>query len=108
MPPAGWGKETSGRSLDPKSFALEHHGRGPGVGRSRGVARGLGVGVGLGGTAQYLVPVFRPPPCPPPPKMIISLPVQTAVCEARAEGALEVLVAIQLSVLGLYLPPVFK
>ena len=43
-----------------------------------------------------------------PPQTIISLPVQTAVCIARAAGALVVLVAVQLSVLGLYLPPVFK
>ena len=43
-----------------------------------------------------------------PPQAIISLPVQTAVCDARASGALVVLVAVQLSVLGLYLPPVFK
>src|SRR6476646_7178908 len=40
--------------------------------------------------------------------MIISLPVQTALCPNRAVGALVVLVAVQLSVLGLYLPPVFK
>jgi hypothetical protein len=39
--------------------------------------------------------------------MIISLPVQTAVGRNRPEGALAVLVAVQLSVLGLYLPPVF-
>jgi hypothetical protein len=30
------------------------------------------------------------------------------VCESRAEGALVVLVAVQVSVVGLYLPPVFK
>jgi hypothetical protein len=40
--------------------------------------------------------------------MIISPPVQTAVCPTRAVGALLVLVAVQLSVLGVYLPPVFK
>jgi hypothetical protein len=40
--------------------------------------------------------------------MIISVPVQIAVCSHRASGALTVLVAVQLSVLGLYLPPVFK
>ena len=40
--------------------------------------------------------------------MIISLPVHTAVCESRGEGELIVLVAVQLSVVGLYLPPVFK
>ena len=43
-----------------------------------------------------------------PPQTIISLPVQTAVCKARALGALVVLVALQLFVAGLYLPPVFK
>ena len=43
-----------------------------------------------------------------PPQTIISLPVHTAVGPSRAEGALVVLVAVQLSVLGLYLPPVLK
>src|SRR5215813_14966382 len=43
-----------------------------------------------------------------PPHTIISLSLQAAVCPARAEGALLVLVAIQLSVLGLYLPPVLR
>ena len=41
-----------------------------------------------------------------PPQTIISLPVQTAVCEVRAVGALAVLVVVQLFVPGLYLPPV--
>src|SRR4029077_12226147 len=50
----------------------------------------------------YLPPVFTPP------QTIISLPVHTAVCPLRAVGALVVLVAVQLSVLGSYLPPVFK
>ena len=44
----------------------------------------------------------------PPPQTIILLPVHTAACAARADGALVVLVAIQLLVLGLYLPPVLK
>ena len=52
----------------------------------------------------YLPPVFSAFP----PQTIISLPVHTAVCNARAPGALVVLVATQLSVLGVYLPPVFK
>src|SRR5262245_16643723 len=43
-----------------------------------------------------------------PPHTIISLPLQTAVCTLRPAGALVVLVAVQLSVLGLYLPPVSK
>jgi hypothetical protein len=43
-----------------------------------------------------------------PPQTIISLPVHTAVCEFRASGALMVLIDIQLSVPGLYLPPVFR
>ena len=43
-----------------------------------------------------------------PDDHFISLSVHTAVCTARAAGALVVLVAVQLSVPGLYLPPVFK
>jgi hypothetical protein len=43
-----------------------------------------------------------------PPQTIISAPVHTAVCESRGDGALVKLVAIQLSVLGLYLPPLFE
>jgi hypothetical protein len=38
--------------------------------------------------------------------MIISVPVHTAVCLKRPVGALVVLKAVQLFVLGLYLPPV--
>ena len=57
-----------------------------------GVAVGVGVGVGA----------------PLPPQTIISLPVQTAVCPYRAVGALVMLVAVQLSVPGLYLTPPFK
>ena len=44
----------------------------------------------------------------PPPQTIISLPVQTAVAMYRAVGASVVLVAVQLPVPGLYLPPVLK
>jgi hypothetical protein len=43
-----------------------------------------------------------------PPQMIISLPVHTAVCDCRASGASVMLVAVQLSGMGLYLPPVLK
>jgi len=43
-----------------------------------------------------------------PPQTIISVPVHTAVWLNRGEGALVVLVAVQLSVLGLYLPPVLR
>ena len=43
-----------------------------------------------------------------PPQTIISLPVQTAVCEDRPSGALFVAVAVQLFVTGLYLPPVLR
>jgi hypothetical protein len=58
----------------------------------------------------YLPPVFlkNGEPKASPPQTIISLFVHTAVCTARASGALVVLVAIQVSVLGLYFPPVFK
>src|SRR4029453_7980603 len=40
-----------------------------------------------------------------PPQTIISLPVHTALAPDRLAGALMVLVATQLLVLGLYLPP---
>ena len=78
-----------------------------------GVAVGVGVGVGVGpNCAQYLAPVlFAPKPSPKktaPPHTIISVPVQTAVWSARGVGAFVVFVAIQLSVLELYLPPVSK
>src|SRR5207253_11068480 len=43
----------------------------------------------------------------PPQPTIGSLPAKTA-WETRAEGALVMLVAVQLSVPGLYLPPVFS
>ena len=56
----------------------------------------------------YLPPVFTMNMLPNPPQTIISLPVHTAVCRARASGALVVLVGVQLSVLGLYLAPLFK
>ena len=60
----------------------------------------------------YLPPVFKKAPLPPlllyPPQTIISLPVHTAVWKYRALGALVLLVTIQVSVAGLYLPPLFK
>jgi hypothetical protein len=59
----------------------------------------------------YLPPVFKITPGGQqqnPPRTIISLPVQTAVWYTRAAGALVRLVAVQLSVPGLYLPPVLK
>src|ERR1051326_6374519 len=40
--------------------------------------------------------------------MIISLPVQTAVCPVRADGAFAVVVAVQVSIPGLYLAPVSR
>ena len=43
-----------------------------------------------------------------PAQTIISLPVQTAVWANLPEGALVVLVAVQLLMLGAYVPPVFK
>ena len=68
----------------------------------------MGVGVALD-CAQYLPPVFKLlPESSCPPQTIISLPVHTAFGLNRLAGALVVLVAVQLSVPGLYLPPVFK
>ena len=72
-----------------------------------GGAVGVGVGV-VGGCAQYLPPVFTRPLPPCPPHTTISLPVQTPANWFRAVGAFVVLVAVQLSVSGLYLPPLFE
>lgn len=57
----------------------------------------------------YLPPVSRYNGGPKelPPQIIISLPVQTAVCPNRGAGA-AVFVAVQLSITGLYLAPVFR
>jgi len=52
--------------------------------------------------------MFESPESTDPPQTIISLPVQTAVWPSRLEGALVVVVAIQLFVPGLYFPPVLK
>jgi hypothetical protein len=38
----------------------------------------------------------------------MTLPVQTAVWEARARGALRIEVGVQVSVAGSYRPPVFE
>jgi hypothetical protein len=58
----------------------------------------------------YTPPVLVGPPSPPPQTIISlkGLPVQIAVGRSRAGGAFVVLVDVQLFVLGLYLPPVFK
>src|SRR6266481_5657284 len=55
----------------------------------------------------YLKPSLKMPTTRPP-QTIISLPVHTAVCRNRLCGAFVVLVAVQLSVAGLYRPPVFN
>ena len=84
---------------------------GDGVGVGVDVAVAVGVGVGVGGGpdgAQYLPPVLKMLALFSPPQMIISLPVHTAVCKDLSAGASTVLVAVQLFVLGLYLPPVLK
>src|SRR5436309_2245628 len=66
---------------------------GVGVDVGAGLAVAVGVGVGVGpDCAQYRPPVLSSP------QMIISVPVRTAVCPFRPEGALAVFVAIQLSV----------
>ena len=73
-----------------------------------GVAVGVGVGVEEPDCAQYFAPVLKTLTLLYPPQTIISPPVQTAVCQKRAAGAPLVLVAVQLSVPGSYLPPVFN
>ena len=62
---------------------------------------------GASGCPTIGVGIVSPAGVTPPPQTIISLPVQTAA-ETRGEGASVVLVAVQLSVSGSYLPPVFK
>jgi len=54
--------------------------------------------------------MYRPPVLKEllPPQTIILVPVQTAVWRHRATGAPVTLVAVQVSVLGSYRPPVFK
>ena len=65
------------------------------------------MGVGPPTAAQYLPPLFKGVPKACPPQTIISLLVQTAVRYLRPEGALMLLVALQLSMPGSYLPPPF-
>jgi hypothetical protein len=79
---------------------------GVGVGVAVAVAVGVGVGVAAPDCSQYLPPVFKAKGYPP--QTIISLPVHTAVYQTRPAGALLVLVAVQRSVSGSYLPPVLK
>jgi hypothetical protein len=68
------------------------------------------VAVQLSVTGLYLAPVLTklPGTTSHPPQTIISVPVQIAVSKIRPVGAFVVLVGIQLFVLGLYFPPVFK
>jgi hypothetical protein len=66
------------------------------------------VGVQLSERGSYLPPVLTKPEESPPPHIIISLSVQTAVCPTLPVGPSVVDVAIQLSVSGLYLAPVFN
>jgi hypothetical protein len=65
------------------------------------------VAVQLPVAGLYAPPVFKPlkKTSSIPLQMIISVPVQTAVCPIRADGAPFVPVLVQLSVLGLYFPP---
>jgi hypothetical protein len=111
---AGYGRGAGvGRGLG-VGVHLPVHGVGVGVGVevAVGVAAGVDVAVGVGLGApdctQYLPPVLNFCASLVPPQTIICVPVQTAVGEYRASGALIVLVAIQLSIPGLYLPPVLK
>src|SRR5438874_787314 len=69
------------------------------------------VAVQLSVLGSYSPPVFnswKPLSSKHPPQTIISLPVHTAVCSARAEGALVILVTTQLFVAGHYSPPVCR
>ena len=66
------------------------------------------VGTQISVTGSYRAPELIGLSLVPPPQTIISLPVQSAVCTNRAVGAFTVLVELQLSLVGLYRPPVFK
>jgi hypothetical protein len=68
------------------------------------------VAIQLSVSGLYLPPVLKSTTGQQntPPQTIISAPVHTAECESRDEGALLRLVATQLSVVGLYLPPVLQ
>src|SRR5262245_45112194 len=69
------------------------------------------VTVQLSAAGSYLPPVLRglsQPPSMHPPQTIISLSVHTAVWSCLPSGAPVEVVAVQLSVVGLYRPPVFK
>jgi hypothetical protein len=82
-------------------------GVGDGVGLAVAVVSRVGVGFDEANCAQHLSAVltsFEKKPIPP--HTIISLPVQIAVFLPRASGAFVRVVAAQLSLLGLYLPPV--
>src|SRR5262245_30780773 len=50
---------------------------------------------------------YRPPSFRPPPQMTMTESAQTATCPYRPLGALFSVVDVQLSVEGLYRPPVF-
>ena len=66
------------------------------------------VAVQLSVLGLYFPPVLKTLLALYPPHTIISVPVHTAVCWARASGALVLVVGVQVSVPGLYRPPVFK
>src|SRR6266851_2786788 len=78
-----------------------------------GPNRGLGASIVLVAIQLSVVGLYRPPVLnrlrsvtESPPQTIISLPLQTAAGKLRAVGVSVVLVTIQLSVVGLYRPPV--
>src|SRR5882762_5280735 len=70
-----------------------------------GTAFALAVPVGAANCACCVSLAFRSEKLSSPPQIIISAPVQTAVWRSRRDGALLVLVAVQLSLPGSYLPP---
>ena len=59
----------------------------------------------VSGPGGYRPPVRTAKPLPCPPQTIISLPVHTAVWSYRLVGTLMTLMAVQISVVGLYLAP---
>ncbi len=66
------------------------------------------VGVQVSVSGLYLAPVLKKLVLSSPPHTIISVSLDTALCDSLAVGAPVMAVGAQLSEPGLYLPPVLR
>ncbi len=78
-------------------------------------SRAPGAPTGLSPCQTFVAGSYRPPvlsapidPAPWPPQTIMRVPVQIAVCPARAMGTPALVMRAQVSVIGLYRPPVYS